>query len=128
MIEIAGRRVLVVGGGDSAVECAVGLANQAGTDVTMAVLVSAENANAVEAEPPKGGARCAARAGGGRGVCRKPAGERGQAPRKRGRPKTGGERGEDGGQAPGRGRSRCSTFKGMSNTYHDAGNVRCYHK
>ena len=28
-------------------------AAQAGTDVTMAVLVSAENANAVEAEPPR---------------------------------------------------------------------------
>ncbi len=33
MEQFAGRRVLVVGGGDSAVECAVGLANQAGTTV-----------------------------------------------------------------------------------------------
>ena len=31
-----GRRVLVVGGGDSAVESAVGLANQAGTEVMLA--------------------------------------------------------------------------------------------
>lgn len=31
----AGRRILVVGGGDSAVEAAVGLAEQAGTDVTL---------------------------------------------------------------------------------------------
>ena len=30
-----GRRVLVVGGGDSAVESALGLANQAGTTVTL---------------------------------------------------------------------------------------------
>lgn len=33
MEQFAGRRVLVVGGGDSAVECAVGLANQDGTTV-----------------------------------------------------------------------------------------------
>jgi thioredoxin reductase len=32
----AGRRVLVIGGGDSAIESAVGLANQPGTDVTLA--------------------------------------------------------------------------------------------
>ena len=35
MEQFAGRRVLVVGGGDSAVECAVGLANQAGTTVQL---------------------------------------------------------------------------------------------
>ena len=35
MADFAGRRVLVVGGGDSAVESAVGLANQAGTTVTL---------------------------------------------------------------------------------------------
>ena len=36
MEQFAGRRVLVVGGGDSAVECAVGLANQEGTAVHLA--------------------------------------------------------------------------------------------
>lgn len=35
MEQFAGRRVLVVGGGDSAVECAVGLANQSGTEVRL---------------------------------------------------------------------------------------------
>jgi putative YpdA family bacillithiol system oxidoreductase len=35
MEQFAGRRVLVVGGGDSAVETAVGLANQAGTEVLL---------------------------------------------------------------------------------------------
>jgi thioredoxin reductase len=35
MEQFAGRRVLVVGGGDSAVESAVGLANQAGTTVSL---------------------------------------------------------------------------------------------
>lgn len=35
MEQFAGRRVLVVGGGDSAVECAVGLANQSGTEVLL---------------------------------------------------------------------------------------------
>jgi len=35
MEAFAGQRVLVVGGGDSAVESAVGLANQAGTEVTL---------------------------------------------------------------------------------------------
>lgn len=36
MEAFAGRRVLVVGGGDSAIESAVGLANQDGTEVTIA--------------------------------------------------------------------------------------------
>jgi thioredoxin reductase/NAD-dependent dihydropyrimidine dehydrogenase PreA subunit len=36
MEAFTGRRVLVVGGGDSAIESAVGLANQAGTDVAIA--------------------------------------------------------------------------------------------
>jgi thioredoxin reductase/Pyruvate/2-oxoacid:ferredoxin oxidoreductase delta subunit len=35
MADFAGRRVLVVGGGDSAIESALGLANQAGTTVTL---------------------------------------------------------------------------------------------
>jgi thioredoxin reductase/NAD-dependent dihydropyrimidine dehydrogenase PreA subunit len=35
MEQFAGRRVLVVGGGDSAVECALGLANQEGTEVRL---------------------------------------------------------------------------------------------
>lgn len=35
MEAFAGRRVCVVGGGDSAIESALGLANQAGTDVTL---------------------------------------------------------------------------------------------
>jgi thioredoxin reductase/Pyruvate/2-oxoacid:ferredoxin oxidoreductase delta subunit len=35
MSDFAGRRVLVVGGGDSAIESALGLANQAGTTVTL---------------------------------------------------------------------------------------------
>ena len=35
MSDFAGRRVLVVGGGDSAIESALGLANQAGTSVTL---------------------------------------------------------------------------------------------
>jgi len=35
MSDFAGRRVLVVGGGDSAIESAIGLANQAGTTVTL---------------------------------------------------------------------------------------------
>jgi thioredoxin reductase (NADPH) len=35
MADFAGRRVLVVGGGDSAIESALGLANQAGTAVTL---------------------------------------------------------------------------------------------
>ena len=35
MADFAGRRVLVVGGGDSAVESALGLANQPGTTVTL---------------------------------------------------------------------------------------------
>jgi thioredoxin reductase len=35
MEAFAGRRVLVVGGGDSAIESALGLANQAGTTVTL---------------------------------------------------------------------------------------------
>jgi thioredoxin reductase len=35
MEEFAGQRVLVVGGGDSAVETALGLANQEGTEVTL---------------------------------------------------------------------------------------------
>jgi len=35
MADFAGRRVLVVGGGDSAIESALGLANQAGTSVTL---------------------------------------------------------------------------------------------
>ena len=41
MEQFAGRRVLVVGGGDSAVECAVGLANQRGTDVRLSYRRSA---------------------------------------------------------------------------------------
>jgi thioredoxin reductase (NADPH) len=36
MADFEGRRVLVVGGGDSAIESALGLANQAGTSVTLA--------------------------------------------------------------------------------------------
>ena len=52
---------------------------------------------------------CAARAGGACGCCRKLARASAAWPRKRGRPKTGGERGESGGQASGRGRSRCLT-------------------
>lgn len=35
MADFAGRRVLVVGGGDSAIESAIGLANQIGTTVTL---------------------------------------------------------------------------------------------
>lgn len=35
MSDFAGRRVLVIGGGDSAIESALGLANQAGTTVTL---------------------------------------------------------------------------------------------
>ena len=35
MADFEGRRVLVVGGGDSAIESAIGLANQAGTTVTL---------------------------------------------------------------------------------------------
>ena len=35
MEQFAGRRVLVIGGGDSAIESAVGLANQAGTEVLL---------------------------------------------------------------------------------------------
>jgi len=35
MADFAGRRVLVVGGGDSAIESALGLANQSGTTVTL---------------------------------------------------------------------------------------------
>ncbi|MEI6104090.1 MAG: hypothetical protein WCP70_09090 [Methanothrix sp.] len=100
-----------------------------GTDVTMAVLVSAENANAVEAEPPRAEAAVppvqeepAAAAESQQGSAARPEGS------KRGRPKTSGERGESGGQARGNGRSRYLTFKGVSNTYHDAGNNRCYHK
>ena len=49
-----------------------------GTSVTKVVPAMAENASAVEAEPPKGGARCAARAGGARGGCQRAGGERGQ--------------------------------------------------
>ena len=41
MEQFAGRRVLVVGGGDSAVECAVGLANQRGTEVRLSYRRSA---------------------------------------------------------------------------------------
>jgi thioredoxin reductase len=35
MEQFAGRKVLVVGGGDSAIECALGLANQDGTEVRL---------------------------------------------------------------------------------------------
>jgi thioredoxin reductase len=60
MEAFAGRRVLVVGGGDSAVESAVGLANQRGTEVALSYRgddfqrVKGRNRLKIEAEESKG--------------------------------------------------------------------------
>ena len=60
MEAFAGRRVLVVGGGDSAIESAVGLANQAGTEVTLSYRGAAftrikdRNRAKIEAERARG--------------------------------------------------------------------------
>jgi thioredoxin reductase (NADPH) len=67
MEAFAGARVLVVGGGDSAVESALGLANQKGTEVTLAyrgeafARIKARNRAKLEAEVARGRLRLALR-------------------------------------------------------------------
>jgi thioredoxin reductase len=67
MEEFAGRRVLVVGGGDSAIESALGLANQPGTTVTLsyrgAAFERAKERNRAKLEAAVGAGKVALRLG-----------------------------------------------------------------
>ena len=87
---------------------------QVGAGVTEAVQASAEKGCGGGAAQGGGCAGGRAPAGGACGDCRRASGERCQArgPQE-GQAEEGGERGEGGGQATGKGRSRCLTFRSL---------------